>query len=160
MDEETAPVAEAPADPTRWAQPKEPMSEAALAAAEEAKFLRSSERTVLLTVAGRARFFAFASGIVAALEVAVAVVSVIKKVDATVAYMLPAAGLNVALCVFLLRMSKAIQAARQVPEAPIVDGLSQLSKSFVVQLVAAGIVALGLVGSLLLALMTNRALNQ
>lgn len=160
MDEEKAPVDEAAPDPTRWAETKEPMSEAALAAAEEAKFLRSPERTLLITVAGRARSFAVAAGIVAALEIAVAVVSIIKKVDATVAYMLPAAGLNVALAVFLLRMSKAIQAARQVPEAPIVDGLSQLSKTFVVQLVATGIVALGLVGSLLLALMSNRALNQ
>lgn len=160
MDEEKAPVDEAPAGPTRWAEPKEPMNEAALAAAAEATFLRSPERAALLGVAGRARLFAVASGIVAALEIALAVVSIVKKVDVTVAYMLSAAGLNVALSLFLWRMSEALSAARQVPEAPIVDGFAFLSKAFVVQLVAAGVVALGLIGSLLLALMTNRALNQ
>jgi hypothetical protein len=160
MEEEKAPVDVAAPGPTRWAETKEPMSEAALAALEEAKFLRSPERVLLASVASRARFFAIASGVVALLEIAVAIVSISKKVDSTTAYMLPAAGLNVALAVFLLRMSKALQGARQIPETPIVDGLSMLGKSFVVQLVATGIVALGLIGSLLLALMSNRALNQ
>src|SRR5690242_14325743 len=121
MDEEKAPVDQPATGPTRWAEPKEPMNEAALAAAEEATFLRSPERAALVALTGRARVFAVASAIVAALEIAMAIVSVIKKVDATVLYMLAAAGLNVALCLFLLRMSKAFQAARQIPEAPIVD---------------------------------------
>jgi hypothetical protein len=160
MDEEKAPVDEPAPDPTRWAETKEPMNEAALAAAAEVTFLRSPERAALLAVAGRARLFAVAAGIVAFLEITSGIVGIVKKADATVAYMVLAAGLNVALCVFLLRMSKAIKTARQVPEAPIVDGFAFLSKAFVVQLVATGIVALGLIGSLLLALMSNRALNQ
>lgn len=152
--------AEAPADPTRWAKPKD-VSELTLEAAEEAKFLRSPERELVFSVAGRARFVAVASFMVAVLALGVAVVNLLKRADAiNVIYMVASAALNAALGMFLLRVSKSIQGVRRAPETPILDAFSQLSKAFVVQIIATGFVALGLIVTLLLALISNRALNQ
>jgi hypothetical protein len=155
------PPAEPPAEPTRWAQPKEPASELTAEAAEEAKFLRSAEREQVHALAGRARFVAVVSFIVGSLALALGFVSLVKRADAiNVIYMLVSAGLNAALGVFLMRASRSFQGLRRAPEAPILDGFSQLSKAFVVQLLIAGLVALGLVVTLLLAIISNRALNQ
>lgn len=145
---------------SRWAQEKSAADGHVLEAALEAKFLSSPERATVIAVAGRARMFAILSFIVAALQVILSISSLVRKVEGTAVYMLPSAALNVALGLFLLRVSASFAAVRAAPEPSIVDGFESLSKAILIQLIAAGIVILGLTVSLLLAIISNRALNQ
>jgi hypothetical protein len=166
--DEAAPSAEegAPGDlasieeRTRWAKEKEAAGSHVLEAALETQFLKSPERATVFAVASRARMFGILSFVVAALQVVLSILSLVRKVEGTAAYMLPSAALNVALGVFLLRVSSSFSSVRAAPEPGIVDGFESLSTAILVQLFAVGIVILGLTVSLLLAVISNRALNQ